>query len=226
MAKCISFVILILASMGFWRLIDEVTNLRNASTVVTTYNTPFVPAVPGGSTNVISFLGHKDSYVLLENNGYLAVTSFTWAAKVYPETTAGPLFNWYLPSGECGYHGPHIWLASARLIFVVCNAVSASSGFHSSVMTMNTWHDIAVSYDATSGATQLRVDQVVESFSLGESGLGHTAGPVVMGSRYNYSGNLFDTRAFKGRMACVRLWAVVRDLNNLRIDSPICDNDF
>ena len=208
--------------MGFWPFIDDTTNLRNASAVVTSYNTPFVPAVPGGNTNVISFLGHKDSYVVLENNGDLAVTSFTWAAKVYPESEVNcPLFNWYLPtSPTCDYHGPHIWLVSRQIVFVVCLGNRRIT--HTTVLALNTWHDLAVSYDFTTGTVQLRADHTAEIqyADLAESGA--TVGPVVIGSRYYHSGSILDERAFQGKMACVRLWKESRDLTNLRIDSPWC----
>ena len=79
------------ASVGLWTFIDQATNLRNPSANITTLNTPFVPAVPGGSAIVISFFGNKDSYILLENTGDLAVSSFTWLAMIFPEGTANGL---------------------------------------------------------------------------------------------------------------------------------------
>ena len=90
--------------------------MRNPSANITTFSTPFVPAIPGGSTNVISFLGHTDSYVLLENTGELAVSSFTWSAMIFPENSQGPLFNWYVTDPEVLYHGSLIWIVAQSLI--------------------------------------------------------------------------------------------------------------
>ena len=50
--------------VGFWPFIDDVT-----SSDVTAVGTHFVPAFPGSNFNVLSFEGHTDSYVALENNG-------------------------------------------------------------------------------------------------------------------------------------------------------------
>jgi hypothetical protein len=211
--------------VGFWPLIDEASNLRNSSSVVSTFDTPFVSAVAGGSATVLSFLGHKDSYVLLENQGDLSVTSFTWAAKLFPESlTEAPLFNWEYANTVCGFHGPHIWLtAQAKLQFAVCDGVQIRNHIHSVVLGLGEWHDAAMSYDGLTGAVHIRVAGVVEAATLPPLLEGSTSGPVLMGSRYYNSGNLWDVRSFHGRMACVRLWRGVSTLSSIAMDPQACD---
>ena len=197
--------------------------MRSASTSVITSNAPFVLAEPGSSTSVISFLGDIDSYVLLTNNGEFAVSSFTWVAKVFPESADDdPLFNWEINNLQCGHHGPHIWIVGAKLWFCVCTTGGLSSFMQSVIITTNQWHDLAVSYDANTGVVQLSTDGFTESNIIGISRPGDTDGPVLIGSRYYHSGHHYDSRTFQGRLACMRLWNVVRDLNTLRMDSPLC----
>ena len=215
-------VVFLSASVGFWKFIGEVSNLRNASAVVTMYNTPFVPAVPGGP-DVISFLGQLDSYVVLENNGDLAVSSFTWAAKVFPENTIGPLFEWHLNSDKCWHFGPHMWIHYGNFFFGACTITDAlARAEHTTAILTGVWYDVAVSHDAVTGATRLRVDNVTETFTVNTGSFGSTEGPVVMGSRYHFISAEEDSRSFQGKMACVRMWKVVRDVSTLHMDSPMC----
>ena len=213
---------LIVASIGIWTFIDQATNLRNTSAKITTINTPFVPALPDSSTNVISFLGHKDSYVVLENTGELAVSSFTWSAMIFPERAAGgPLFNWPSSYSGCGNHGTHIWFVRG-LATRMCEGVSLSTVVFSEPLSLNVWHHVAVSYDANTGDAVQNVDGTVQTINLGIAAADTTTGPVVIGSRYYHSGTFNDDRSFQGKIACMRLWNIVRDLNTMRMDTPLC----
>jgi hypothetical protein len=211
--------------VAFWPFQGDTASVWATNTVLTAHNTPFVAAVEGGSSNVISFLGDKDSYVELQNNGDLAVTSFTWMVKLFPENINAPLFNWaFSGEGHVGFHGPHIWLQSGRLLFVQTQGGGARQyGLHTSVMALNTWHDVAVSYDYATGYAQLRTDDVTETFVVGAMGDGHSSGAVQIGSRFYASGTIYDTRHLQGKMACVRVWSVYKDLTSVAMDSPMCN---
>ena len=90
-------------------------------------------------------------------------------------------------------------------------------------MSLDQWHEVAVSYDGETHSLQMYVDGKVNNKIDVISGQGVTSGPVVMGSRYYYSDpNSPDTSYFHGKMACMRLWNIVRDLNTLRMDTPLC----
>ena len=210
------------ASVGLWTFIDQAVNLRNTLTVITTFNTPFVPAVPGGSTNVISFLGNKDSYILLESFEELAVASFTWSAMIFPESNAnGPLFNWCINSPPSD-HGHFIWmLGDGNLHFRVLGNEGHSSPLDVySLLTVNEWHHIAVSYDGITGAAMMNVDGTVQTMTLPLPSADATAGSVMMGSRYYCTNS--DERAFLGKMACIRLWNIARDISTMRMNTPLC----
>ena len=152
------------ASIGLWTFIDQAINLRNPSANITTSNTPFVLALPGDSTNVISFLGFKDSYVLLENRGDLTVSSFTWSTMIFQNGIAqGPLFSWWSNWPDCRNRSAHVKVTSDQKIkFGVC-AGSAMSWMAATdtVMVRNQWHEVAVSYDGETGYAQAFVDGVL-----------------------------------------------------------------
>ena len=212
-----------LASIGLWTFIDHANNLRNPSANITTLNTPFVPAVQGGNTNVISLFGHKDSYILLESPGELA--SFTWSAMIFLESngTRGSMFNVWSDSSECGYLLFDILLnINDRLKVRICNG-SSISPFRGHYASVHQWHEVAASYDGETHSLQMYVDGKVYFRTDVFLGQGMTTGPVVVGSRYYYSNpNSPDTHYFHGKMACMRLWNIARDLNTMRMDTPLC----
>ena len=215
---------LIAAAIGLWTFIDQAINLRNPTANITTFNTPFVPAVPGGSTNVMSFLGHKGSYVLLENTGDLAVSSFTWSAIIFPESIeGGPLLVWWSDSLQCEQRGLSIKInVNQRLKFHVCGELSPT-GLAGGILSTNQWHEVAVSYDGDTGYAQMYVDGNLDSKNMGLLAQGQTSGPVVMGSRYYFGGsNNPNIKYFQGKMACMRLWNIARDLSTMRMNTPLC----
>ena len=203
----LNLVFSVTASVGLWTFIDQAVNLRNLSSMITTFNTPFVPAVENSSTNVISFLGHKDSYVLLENTGDLAVSSFTWSAMIFPERTGdGPLFNWCINGPPSGYSGNFIWQVSSQILhFRILGSGGHSLPPFNSItpMSLNEWHHVAISYDGNTGVAMNNVDGIVQTVTLPLSTSDATVGSVMMGSHY-YCDN-GETRTFQGKMACVRL---------------------
>ena len=52
------------------------------------------------------------------------------------------------------------------------------------VMTINHWHAVAISYDGVTGSVQTYVDGVLDSYNIGRLVQGLTTGSVVLGSRY------------------------------------------
>ena len=138
--------------------IDQAINLRDPSANVSIHNSPFVPGIIGDSTNVISFLGDKDWYVLLENTGDLTVSSFTWTAIVFRESNSvGPLFNWWSDWPVCGYSSIMLPLtSSSKLRIGVCDGSSNTMHWASNdvQLSLNQWHEVAVSYD---GCNQIHI---------------------------------------------------------------------
>ena len=89
------------------------------------------------------------------------------------------------------------------------------------MMSLDQWHEVAVSYDADTGSTQMYVNGNIEFTNAGIMVQGVTAGPVVMGSRYYYTSGK-DKSYFHGKIACMRLWNIARDLSTMRMDTPLC----
>ena len=90
-------------------------------------------------------------------------------------------------------------------------------------MSFDQWHEVAVSYDADTGSTQMYINGKIEFTNAGIMVQGVTAGPGVMGSRSYYTtGSSKDKSYFHGKIACMRLWNIVRDLSAMRMDTPLC----
>ena len=90
-------------------------------------------------------------------------------------------------------------------------------------LSLNEWHHVAFSYDVNSGDAMINVDGTVKTLNIGLPAADVTTGPVTIGTRNYHSGSNKDARAFQGKMACMRLWNIVRDLNTLRMDTPLCN---
>ena len=85
-------------AVGPWTFSGHTRNVRHPTWPTVERNVTF-EAIDGyypNSVGVLSLRGHINSYVELKNiDGGLEVTSFTWAAKLYPRDQAeGPLFHW------------------------------------------------------------------------------------------------------------------------------------
>ena len=90
-------------------------------------------------------------------------------------------------------------------------------------MTINQWHEVAISYDGETGSVQMNVGGNLISDNVGLLAHGPTTGPVVMGSRYYYSNeNSPNDNFFLGKIACMRLWNIARDLSKMRTGTPLC----
>ena len=92
-----------------------------------------------------------------------------------------------------------------------------------SVMSINQWHDVGVTYDSNTGSAQINVDGNLYSRHVGLLAQGVNTGEIVMASLYHH-GNTVN-KHFHGKMACVRLWNIARDLNTIRMDTPLCNID-
>ena len=163
--------------------------MRNPASNITAYNTSFVPFDSSSSTTVISFLGGSDSNIMLENTGDLAVSSFTWTTMFYPETYEhGELFIWNLDSTFCVGHGPWIRFWLKKLWFYICPAppVVPLSGmvWHPTVISLQEWHTVGVSYDANTGAVQMYVDGIIHHDSVARALANTTVDTVSIGARY------------------------------------------
>jgi len=186
---------------------------------------PFVPAFHNSSFKVLSLEGNTESYVELTNNGDLIVTSFTWSADVYPELGDGPLFNWISapPAPADDYWGTHIWIYQS-LLYVSLVHVSGlpTHRFHSHPPLLTKWNKLAVSYDSITRTLQMYVNGHVEQYLAVSSEPISTYGQVMIGSLYYYSKEPKETRAFRGKIACVKLLNIFKDLHSFPSETLRC----
>ena len=134
------------------------------------------------------------------------------------------MFTVWSDASECDYLLFDIQLNSnGKLRVQACSGLSISLFRAYSKVSVDQWHEVAVSYDDETHSLQMYVDGDVRLKTGMMLAQGMTTGPVVMGSRYHHSDpNSPDTSYFHGKMACMRLWNIARDLNTMRIDTPLC----
>ena len=94
------------------------------------------------------------------------MSSFTWSAMIFPESNATePLFNWYSNWPECEYRSSGIrFNENQQLRFGVCSGSAMSFMTYSeTVMSVNQWHEVAVSFNETTGEAHMCIDGDVYS---------------------------------------------------------------
>ena len=200
-------------------------NVWNESTTAENSSLSFVQPFNGSDKTVVFFAGHQDSYLLLHNDGALAVESFTWSAIVFADQTSGdgPLFNWITDDPTTFSWATHWWYLWQESIFY---ARLLQHGFFNDVtvslkMKKNEWNEVAVSYDAVSGTMCAAVNAVVTCNPAGIKGQSLTTGDVVVGSSHYHSVH-GKNRHFKGMITCLKLWRVAKDLRTLQIQTEGC----
>ena len=180
------------------------------------------------SPHVLTFHGNIDSYLVLTNTGGLTVTSFTWAAKVFPENlNSSPLFVWV--SDTLSRQGTVIFIQDSKIYIRVhhdgATFTLASTLASDDAFKKNAWNDVAVSYSAQDGKAQVFINGAVNSKTLLLTGAHSTYGDVVIGSRYHYSkASSPDRRALTGKIACMRVWTENKDLTTLFPTQSLCRN--
>ena len=142
------------------------------------------------------------------------------------------MFNVLYDSSVCYYRIFDIrFNINQKLKVLLCNGSSTPSFHAHSVVSLIQWNEVAVSYDGETHSLQMYVDGEVHfrtdvMLAQGVTPGPHQGvipGPVLMGSRCYYSvPNSPDTSYFHGKMACMRLWNIARDLNTMRMDTPLC----
>ena len=152
------------------------------------------------------------------------MSSFTWSTMIFQHGTGhGSLFSWWSHWPHCQDRSAQVKVTSDQKIkFGVC-AGSAMSWMDGTDTTMvrNQWHEVAVSYDGETGYAQAFVDGVLYSRNIGLLAQRLTTGPVVMGSRY-YHSKITSIKYMYGKIACMRLWNIARDLSTMKMDTPFC----
>lgn len=169
---------------------------------------------PGGS---IRLQGTQTSYVQFPNRrgGSLDTShSMTVLAWVYPEGSAGPLFN-YHPSAR----GVHIWLRSSRTLyarFMRRRGRRYTTPVRSRQIRLRKWQFLGASYNRNTGTAALwRNGKKIARKFIGRIRLA-TNYPVRMGAR---SG---DKRYFKGRVTCLQVYAVALTKSQVRRAAKKC----
>ena len=112
------------------------------------------------------------------------MSSFTWSAMIFPNgTDKGALFNWASENPGCLHYGAGVWIYNEKIGVGVCDGNDLSYYLHPQTLTLNKWYQVALSYDAQTGATQISVDGIIKSKPIALLAPGYTAGSIVMGSR-------------------------------------------
>ena len=146
------------------------------------------------------------------------VSSFTWTAMIFPEnTTSGPLIERVHGGSECFGLTVAVWMYNQKLLVGVCNENgNTSTNSNNITLSINEWHQVAVSYDAKGGAVQSYVDGHFTDGNIGifQQKLAETSGSAIMGAE--------TTGRFQGKVACMRMWSIARDLGSMRMDTPLC----
>ncbi|KAL9971321.1 hypothetical protein ACROYT_G023832 [Oculina patagonica] len=154
----------------------------------------------GGS---YQFTGQANSYIEFPNNGGLDVQrSITMLCWIYPENTAGPLFN-YKASGSWGIH---MWMVSPGKLFARFTKRDyqfTSALISNHVVALNQWHYVGASYDHNTGIASLWLDgeQVLQQ-NIGAGLTLATQDKVRMGVKTG------DSRYFKGQIAAMQIYNV------------------
>lgn len=169
---------------------------------------------PGGS---IQLLGKRTSYVQFPNRrgGALDTSySMTVLAWIYPEGTAGPLFN-YHPSAR----GVHFWLKTPRTLyasFMRRKGRKYTAPVRSRSIQLRKWQFVGASYNRNTGTAALwKNGKKIAKRFIGRIRLA-TNYPVRMGAR---SG---DRRYFKGRVTCLQVYSVALTAAQVRRAAKKC----
>lgn len=169
---------------------------------------------PGGS---IQLLGKRTSYVQFPNRrGGVLDTSYsmTVLAWIYPEGTAGPLFN-YHPSAR----GVHFWLKTPRTLyasFMHRKGRKYTAPVRSRSIQLRKWQFVGATYNRNTGTAALwKNGKKIAKRFIGRIRLA-TNYPVRMGAR---SG---DRRYFKGRVTCLQVYSVALTAAQVRRAAKKC----
>ena len=169
---------------------------------------------PGGS---IRLLGTATSYIQFPNRrgGALDTSySMTILAWVYPEGSAGPLFN-YHPSAR----GVHFWLRTRRTLyarFMRRKGRRYTTPVKSRQIQLRKWQFLGASYNRNTGTVALwRNGKKIAKRFIGRIRLA-TNYPVRMGAIFG------DKRYFKGRVTCLQVYAVALNKAQVRRAAKKC----
>lgn len=162
-------------------------------------------------------LGKPTSYIQFPNKrgGALDTSySMTVLAWVYPEGTAGPLFN-YHPSAR----GVHLWLSTPRTLyasFMRRKGRKYTTPVRSRAIEVNKWQFVGASYNRNTGTAVLwRNGKKIAKKFIGRIRLA-TNYPVRIGARYG------DKRYFKGRVTCFQVYKVALSAAQVRRAAKKC----
>ena len=192
-------------------------DVRNRNPTARLRNVRTAPGPLGRLGGSIRLLGTATSYIQFPNKrgGALDTShSMTILAWVYPEGTAGPLFN-YHPSAR----GVHFWLRTPRTLyarFMRRKGRRYTTPLRSRKIQLRKWQFLGASYDRNTGTAVLwRNGRKIDRKFIGRIRLA-TNYPVRMGAR---SG---DKRYFKGRVTCLQVYAVALSVSQVRRSAKKC----
>ena len=144
---------------------------------------------------------------------------------IYPESTpTGPLFVWSANGLGCWQRRAVIQFnPNGDLLLGVCDGSSMKRNTSTLIgMSVNQWHEAAVSFDSTTGSTEMYVDGNLQIKKVGLHAQKQSSAPVFIGSRDYTNPSPADPRYFHGKIACMRLWNIARDLSTMRMNTPLC----
>lgn len=162
------------------------------------------------------FQGNANSYIEIPNNenGVLDIKgSITILAKVFIQQR-GPLFNYKIDGW-----GVHFWIVNGPKLFVRVTKRD-NLGFTTHLETSlqkNQWKSLGFSYDSSSGVVSLWVD--------GNQAASNNIGKFDIATNYaiRIGAKKGDTRYFKGRIACIQIYNMALNKDQVSAAMNYCD---
>ena len=183
-------------------------------------NIRFAPGPFGKPRTAVKFLGKKNSYIQLPNDGGLdAKNAITILAWVKPEGRSGPIVN-YHPNAWSVL----IWIERGRSVLVRYTRRNNRKPFITlrAMLKPRKWNNVGTSYDRSTGKVSLFVNErLVKQATSRERPALSTQYPVRMGARMGRQIR-FRRPYFKGLVSCLQFYNVALKLKQVRAKYDEC----
>ncbi|XP_066287702.1 uncharacterized protein [Branchiostoma lanceolatum] len=188
------------AAVGIWPLNrqHEANDTSGNGHNATPEGTQLGPGVKGEASGSYSFSGSEASFLRVANGGVFgAAGSFTVLLNIYPTGESGTLVSF-----SDGLKAEIKQANSTTLVFNILPS-SVTLTLEASVLTLNAWNYLGVSYDYTTGVAMVWH----EGIPVAKSNVGRldvsTQGDLIIGKQNTSSE---DLSPFGGRMSCLQVY--------------------
>jgi hypothetical protein len=184
-------------------------DLGNGSYSATASNGSYLKLVPYQNEHYLSFDGTND-YVDMTVSGPVLGNTFTQEAWIYP-TQSDTSFHGFLgdEKGDTANRAPSIWVKEQQVRYGFgdgSNKYVATSG---SVLTLNTWNHVAVTFDSQDYILYVNGEQVHNN--------DNAAGKSPVNQPVSYIGRV-ENYYFQGQIDEVRIWNTARTQAEIQAD--------